>query len=64
MEINVLEMPLDLGASRHGSDMGPSAIRLAGLKEKNHRTWTQNNQIFLSYGTTSPRIRRCRKSKS
>ena len=34
MNINVLEMPLDLGASRHGSDMGPSAIRLAGLKEK------------------------------
>ena len=34
MNINVFEMPLDLGASRHGSDMGPSAIRLAGLKEK------------------------------
>jgi hypothetical protein len=34
MNINVLEMPLDLGASRHGSDMGPSAIHLAGLKEK------------------------------
>ena len=33
MKINVLEMPLDLGASRHGSDMGPSAIRLAGLRE-------------------------------
>lgn len=32
MNINVLEMPLDFGASRHGSDMGPSAIRLAGLK--------------------------------
>lgn len=26
-------MPLDFGASRHGSDMGPSAIRLAGLRE-------------------------------
>lgn len=24
-------MPLDFGASRHGSDMGPSAIRLAGI---------------------------------
>ena len=33
MNINILEMPLDFGASRHGSDMGPSAIRLAGLKE-------------------------------
>jgi arginase len=27
-------MPLDYGASRRGSDMGPSAIRLAGLREK------------------------------
>ncbi len=34
MNIHLLEMPLDFGASRHGSDMGPSAIRLAGIKEK------------------------------
>lgn len=34
MDIHVFEMPLDFGASRHGSDMGPSAIRLAGLREK------------------------------
>ena len=34
MNIHVIEMPLDFGASRHGSDMGPSAIRLAGLCEK------------------------------
>lgn len=27
-------MPLDYGASRRGADMGPSAIRLAGLREK------------------------------
>ncbi|MDR1212158.1 MAG: arginase, partial [Spirochaetaceae bacterium] len=33
MKIRVLEAPLDFGASRRGSDMGPSAIRLAGLKE-------------------------------
>lgn len=33
MDIHVFEMPLDFGASRHGSDMGPSAIRLAGLRE-------------------------------
>ena len=33
MNIHILEMPLDFGASRHGSDMGPSAIRLAGLRE-------------------------------
>ena len=34
MNIRILEVPLDYGASRHGSDMGPSAIRLAGLKER------------------------------
>ena len=34
MNIRILEMPLDFGASRHGSDMGPSAIRLAGIKER------------------------------
>ena len=34
MNIHILEMPLDFGASRHGSDMGPSAIRLAGLRER------------------------------
>ncbi|NLK45206.1 MAG: arginase [Treponema sp.] len=34
MDIHILEMPLDYGANRHGSDMGPSAMRLAGLKEK------------------------------
>ena len=34
MNIRILEMPLDFGASRHGSDMGPSAIRLAGVKER------------------------------
>ena len=34
MNIHIIEMPLDFGASRHGSDMGPSAIRLAGLRTK------------------------------
>ena len=34
MNIRILEMPLDYGASRHGADMGPSAIRLAGVKER------------------------------
>ena len=27
-------MPIDFGASRHGADMGPSAIRLAGIKDR------------------------------
>ena len=34
MKIRIIEMPLDYGANRRGSDMGPSAIRLAGLREK------------------------------
>lgn len=34
MNVHVLEMPIDFGASRHGSDMGPSAIRLAGLRRR------------------------------
>ncbi|NMA56682.1 MAG: arginase, partial [Treponema sp.] len=34
MSIHILEMPLDFGGNRHGSDMGPSAIRLAGLKDR------------------------------
>ena len=34
MNLHILEMPLDFGASRHGSDMGPSAIRLAGIRDR------------------------------
>ncbi len=29
----MIELPLDFGANRRGSDMGPSAMRLAGLKQ-------------------------------
>ncbi|MGI6494930.1 MAG: arginase [Kiritimatiellia bacterium] len=45
MKVLTFEMPLDFGASRHGSDMGPSAIRLAGIREKleslGHQTETR-----------------------
>ena len=34
MKVNIIEIPLDYGGRRHGSDMGPSAIRLAGIKDK------------------------------
>lgn len=34
MKVQIIEIPLDYGASRRGADMGPSAIRLAGLREK------------------------------
>lgn len=32
--IHVIGVPLDLGAGRRGVDMGPSAVRIAGLAEK------------------------------
>lgn len=32
--INIIGFPIDLGAGRRGVDMGPSAIRIAGLTEK------------------------------
>ena len=34
MNVHILEVPLDYGGRRHGSDMGPSAIRLAGIRDK------------------------------
>ncbi|MEA4846570.1 MAG: arginase family protein, partial [Clostridiaceae bacterium] len=34
MNINVIGVPIDLGADRRGVDMGPSAIRYAGLKSE------------------------------
>ena len=33
-KIRVLGVPLDLGQSRRGVDMGPSAVRVAGLEAK------------------------------
>jgi arginase len=33
-QISVIGAPMDLGAGRRGVDMGPSAVRLAGLNEK------------------------------
>ena len=34
MKIRLLGVPMDLGAGRRGVDMGPSAIRIAGITEK------------------------------
>lgn len=36
MRIHLIGAPMDLGADRRGVDMGPSAIRYAGLNEKLH----------------------------
>ncbi|HED06150.1 MAG TPA: arginase, partial [Ignavibacteria bacterium] len=35
--VNIIGFPMDLGADRRGVDMGPSAIRIAGIKEKLER---------------------------
>jgi arginase len=32
--IHLLGVPMDLGSGRRGVDMGPSAIRIAGLAER------------------------------
>lgn len=33
-EISIIGVPMDLGQTRRGVDMGPSAIRYAGLSER------------------------------
>lgn len=51
MNIHIFEMPIDYGASRHGSDMGPSAIRLAGIRTKleslGHKIINSNSPIEI-----------------
>lgn len=37
MKIELIGVPLDLGASRRGVDMGPSGIRIAGITERLQR---------------------------
>ena len=34
MQIDIIGVPIDLGADRRGVDMGPSALRIAGLQAK------------------------------
>ena len=34
MNINIIGVPMDLGAGRRGVDMGPSAIRIAGINQQ------------------------------
>ena len=35
--VHLIGVPLDLGASRRGVDMGPSAVRISGLGERLRR---------------------------
>jgi arginase len=46
VKVRILELPLDFGASRRGSDMGPSAMRLAGLKEEINGLGHECGEIF------------------
>lgn len=34
MKLDIIGVPIDLGANRRGVDMGPSAIRYAGLRRE------------------------------
>ena len=34
MQIDIIGVPMDLGADRRGVDMGPSAFRIAGISER------------------------------
>ena len=51
MNVHIMEVPLDYGGKRHGSDMGPSAIRLAGLRDKienlNHKIITDERSLDI-----------------
>jgi arginase len=46
VNIRVIEIPLDFGASRRGSDMGPSAMRLAGLKQELNELGHDSEELF------------------
>ncbi len=46
MKVRIIEMPLDYGASRRGADMGPSAIRLAGLREKLNSLGIESDDLY------------------
>src|ERR1700752_1373465 len=55
--IRVLGVPLDMGASRRGVDMGPSAMRVAGLEARleafGHRV-TDGGNIGVEISETQP----------
>lgn len=45
MEVDIIGVPADLGANRRGVDMGPSAIRYAGLKKSITKLGIQCNDL-------------------
>ena len=46
MKVRIIEMPLDYGASRRGADMGPSAIRMAGLRDKLNKLGIESDDLY------------------
>lgn len=35
-QVHIIGIPMDLGSGRRGVDMGPSALRIAGIADKLH----------------------------
>ncbi|MBI3111396.1 MAG: arginase [Ignavibacteriales bacterium] len=62
MKIHVLGVPMDLGAGRRGVDMGPSAIRIAGVTEQlralDHLVYDEGDIL-----TKNPELQRIRNDK-
>src|SRR5690606_14280139 len=44
-DISIIGMPMDLGQMRRGVDMGPSAIRYAGVNERLSKLFDEINDI-------------------
>jgi arginase len=62
--VNIIGFPMDLGADRRGVDMGPSALRIAGLREKLERLGYQiidrgdiHIQIMERQKITNPKLK-------
>ena len=44
-KLSIIGMPMDLGQMRRGVDMGPSAIRYAGINERLKTTYLMKSMI-------------------
>jgi arginase len=62
--VNIIGFPMDLGADRRGVDMGPSALRIAGLREKLEKLGYEiedsgdiNIQIMEKQKITNPKLK-------
>ncbi len=57
-QVDIIGVPLDLGASRRGVDMGPYAVRAAGLRDQllalGHSVSDQGNLSVADRGTFAP----------